>query len=104
MKLRPSCSSLKPGTRIVSNTFDMGDWKPDSARRPRRLHVSWCTAMMWMVPAKVAGTWRLGDQTLTLDQQFQMLSGTLGTTPIADGKLNGDAITFRPAAGPTPGA
>jgi hypothetical protein len=93
LKLRPSLLELKPGTRIVSNTFDMGDWRPD-AEATSDACTSWCKAMLWVVPAKVAGSWRLGDQTLTLIQQYQMVSGSLGSTAIASGKLSGDAITF----------
>jgi hypothetical protein len=50
--------------------------------------------MLWIVPAKVAGTWRLPQGELTLTQKFQILSGTLGQTPIANGKLRGDQVTF----------
>jgi hypothetical protein len=93
LKLRPSLLELKPGTRIVSNTFDMGDWQYD-AEATSEACTSWCKAMLWVVPAKVAGTWRLGDQTLTLTQQYQIVGGTLGSTPIATGKLKGDVLTF----------
>jgi|SRR3954469_16528464 hypothetical protein len=92
LRLRPSLLELKPGTRIASNTFDMGDWQPD-AEASSSACTSWCKALMWVVPAKVAGTWRVGDQTLTLTQQYQIVGGTLGSTPIA-GKLNGADITF----------
>jgi hypothetical protein len=50
--------------------------------------------MLWIVPAKAGGAWRLPQGNLTLTQNFQMLSGTLGATPIANGKLRGDQITF----------
>ena len=50
--------------------------------------------MLWIVPAKVGGTWKLPQGDLTLTQNFQMLSGTLGTTPIVNGKLRGDQVTF----------
>ena len=93
LKLRPSLLELKPGTRIVSNTFDMGDWQYD-AEATSEACTSWCKAMLWVVPAKVAGTWRLGDQTLTLTQTYQIVGGTLGSTPITTGKLKGDVITF----------
>ena len=93
LKLRPSLLDLKPGTRIVSNTFDMGDWHAD-AEATSEACTSWCKAMLWVVPAKVAGSWRMGDRMLTLTQEFQMVSGSLGTTVVADGKLNGEAITF----------
>ena len=93
LRLRPKLLDLKPGTRIASNTFTMGDWEPD-AQATSSPCPNWCTALMWVVPAKVAGTWHLGRQTLTLTQQYQMLSGTLGSIPITDGKLNGEEITF----------
>ena len=53
--------------------------------------------MSWVVPAKVDGTWQLDEQPLTLSQQYQMVTGTLGTTPISAGKLKGDELTFTAA-------
>src|SRR4029450_13928766 len=76
LKLRPKLLDLKPGTRIASNTFTMGDWEPDAQATSPEPCTSWCTALTWVVPAKVEGTWQLGDQTLKLTQKFQMLSGT----------------------------
>jgi hypothetical protein len=93
LKLRPALLELKPGTRIASNTFDMGDWQPDGEARSEAC-TSWCRALLWVVPAKVAGTWQLSKETLTLTQQYQFVTGTLGAAAIADGKVNGDAITF----------
>jgi hypothetical protein len=93
LKLRPKLLDLKPGTRIASNTFTMDDWEPD-ARATVEPCSNWCTVLSWVVPAKVAGTWQLGQQTLTLTQQFQVIAGTLGTTPISAGRLKGDEITF----------
>ena len=55
---------------------------------------SWCTALFWIVPAKVEGSWQMPNGNLVLTQQFQKISGTLGSTAIADGKLRGDEITF----------
>jgi Methyltransferase domain len=92
LKLRPKLLDLKPGTRIASNTFTMGDWEPDSQAAASPC-TTWCTALVWVVPAKVSGAWQLGRQTLTLTQQYQMISGTLGATPIK-GKVNGEEITF----------
>jgi len=95
-KLRPKILDLKPGTRIVSNTFDMGEWKPDETAKVSGCE-SWCTAHLWIVPAKVDGTWKLPQGELSLKQTFQMISGTLKNgnviTPIS-GKLNGDEISF----------
>src|SRR5213593_592064 len=76
MKLRPKILDLKPGTRIVSNTFNMGEWKPDQSSTVPGCN-SWCTAHLWIVPAKVEGTWNLTQGELTLKQAFQMISGTL---------------------------
>jgi hypothetical protein len=93
LELRPPILDLKPGTRIVSNTFTMGDWEADQTERPS-MCVSWCTALLWIVPAKVEGTWRLGEQDLRLSQEFQMLSGRLGSSSIASGRLKGNEISF----------
>jgi hypothetical protein len=94
LKLRPKILDLKPGTRIVSNTFTMGDWNADQTSTVPEPCVSWCTAYLWIVPAKVTGTWRVGTQTLTLSQTFQEVAGRLGTTPIAQGRMAGDELTF----------
>jgi precorrin-6B methylase 2 len=95
MKLRPTILNLKPGTRIVSNTFTMEDWEADQTESVTSDDcTSWCTALLWIVPAKVEGTWTTPQGTLSLTQKFQMLSGTLGNQPISDGRLNGEEITF----------
>ena len=98
LRLRPKILDLKPGTRIVSNTFTMGDWKADeTASADNGCESSWCTALLWIVPAKVAGSYKtpLGD--VTLKQEFQMLSGTLraeGKTFALEGRVRGEAIGF----------
>jgi len=94
MRLRPQILDLAPGTRVVSNTFTMGDWEPDRQETVADC-VSWCTALFWIVPAKVAGTWQTPDGPLTLEQQFQNVSGTLGATAITGGRLSGDQIQFQ---------
>ena len=96
LKLRPKLLDLKPGTRIASNTFTMGDWEPDAEETSPDC-TSWCRAMTWVVPAKVGGAWSLGNQTLTLTQTYQQVSGTLGSTPVS-GKLNGEEITLTAGA------
>jgi precorrin-6B methylase 2 len=93
MRLRPNILKMKPGTRVVSNTFTMEDWMPDQTETIGGDCVSWCTALLWIVPAQVQGTWTLGSNTLTLQQNFQMLTGTLGTTKLT-GRLRGDEITL----------
>ena len=94
-KLRPQILDLAPGTRIVSNTFEMGDWEPDETSTVGGDCTSYCKALLWIVPAKVEGTWKVGDQQLTLTQKYQKLTGTLGSAPISDAKVNGNQITFK---------
>ena len=95
IKLRPKILDLKPGTRIVSNTFTMEDWQADeTATITTDDCTSWCTALLWIVPAKVEGTWQHPRGELKLTQQFQMLTGTLGSTQITEGKVRGDEVTF----------
>ena len=98
LKLRPMILGLAPGTRIVSNTWDMDEWTADETIVIDPCP-SWCTALLWIVPAKVGGAWQLGGGELTLTQRFQMVSGTLGVngtvTPVEAGRLRGDEITFR---------
>jgi precorrin-6B methylase 2 len=94
LRLRPKILDMKPGTRVVSNTFTMEDWEPDVTETVGNGCSTWCTALFWLVPAKVEGTWRMPSGDLTLKQTFQMVSGTLGSTPIANGKLRGADITF----------
>jgi Methyltransferase domain len=97
LKLRPKILDLKPGTRIVSNSFDMGEWVADETETVGGECSSWCTAMLWIVPAKVEGTWTMGKGKLTLSQSFQVLTGTLetgGKSVPVEGKLHGTDITF----------
>jgi precorrin-6B methylase 2 len=95
LKLRPTLLDLKPGTRIVSNTFTMEDWEADASEKVDEGCVSWCTALLWIVPAKVEGTWKTAQGPLTLSQKFQMVSGTLGSNAIAEGRLRGEQIEFK---------
>jgi SAM-dependent methyltransferase len=94
MRLRPKLLDLAAGTRIVSNSFRMEDWEPDESATVSDDCVSYCTAYLWIIPAKVAGAWRLPQGDLTLTQNFQTISGTLGATPITNGKLRGNEISF----------
>jgi len=89
---------LKPGTRIVSNT--MGDWKEDERAELNSnagCNVSWCTALLWIVPARVAGQYKTPRGEVVLKQSFQMLSGTVtagGRTVPLTGKVNGTEVSF----------
>jgi len=94
MKLRPKILDLAPGTRIVSNTFTMEDWQADETETVTDgCSSSWCTALLWIVPAKVGGTWNTPNGALVLTQTFQMISGTLGSQAVT-GQLRGNEITF----------
>ncbi len=98
LKLRPALLDLKPGTRIVSNTFTMGEWEEDYKVTTDENWNSWNTAYMWIIPAKVVGSWKLGNGELDITQEFQMVRGTFKsggkTITINDGRLRGDEITF----------
>jgi SAM-dependent methyltransferase len=94
MRLRPQILKMRPGTRVVSNTFTMEDWEPDTSETIGGDCTSWCTAHLWIVPAQVQGTWQAGQNALTLTQKFQKIDGTLGSTAITGGKLRGDEISF----------
>jgi precorrin-6B methylase 2 len=94
MKLRPKLLDLKPGTRIASNTFTMEDWQADETSTiSEGCSSSWCTALFWIVPAKVEGTWSTPNGELKLTQTFQIISGTLGNQAV-QGRLKGAEITF----------
>jgi SAM-dependent methyltransferase len=106
IKLRPKLLDLKPGTRIVSNTFSMGDWVADETTSAEDegtgeedSYGSFRNAMMWIIPAKVSGSWQMGKDILTLTQTYQMIEGQLKngeqTFPLAEGKLHGDQIHFK---------
>jgi len=98
LKLRPRILDLKTGTRIVSNTFTMGEWTADQTATVSDDCVSYCTALLWVVPAKVEGTWELPQGELRLRQTFQMITGTLRSgmvvAPITNGRLRGDQVSF----------
>ena len=98
MKLRPTLLSLKPGTRVLSNTFKMGDWEPDASEWYPPGCFNWCSLYLWIVPARVEGSWRAPQGELALKQKYQTITGTLGNgakaLPISSGRLSGDAIRF----------
>ena len=100
LRLRPKILGLKPGTRIVSNSFDMGDWQADATATltsDAGCTASFCTAHLWIVPARVAGSHRIPQGELTLNQEFQMLTGTLrteGKTFALEGRVRGEDVTF----------
>ena len=93
VKLRPTILSMKPGTRVVSHAFTMDDWEPDQTDS-----ADGRTAYLWIVPARVDGTWQTASGEIVLKQKYQKLSGTLksgnGAASISGGKLNGVQIRF----------
>jgi precorrin-6B methylase 2 len=99
LKLLPKLFAMKPGTRIVSNSFDLGEWRADETISLNgEVCTSHCTAYFWVVPAKVHGKWNTMHGELTLDQTFQVVKGTMKTgnviAPITEGKVTGDQIAF----------
>ncbi len=94
LRLRPTLLALKPGTRVVSNSFSMEEWQADDTVTLSSDCGSWCTAHLWIVPAKVEGTWQTPRGLLTLFQRFQGVNGTLGEKPIENARLRGDALEF----------
>lgn len=102
LRLRPSLLALKPGTRLVSHDWDMGDWKPDQTtvvpvpdkkvgmEKSSKIH-------LWIVPARVEGLWcaRRGPGRLELTQQYQEVSGRLsgrGRASELQGRLEGTLL------------
>lgn len=97
-RLQTKFLSLRPGTRIVSNTFGIPEWPADE-RITRADCTAWCTALLWVVPAQLHGDWQVeGGPTLRLDQHFQkvtgMLTGPVGSSTIQGGTITGPAIAF----------
>jgi SAM-dependent methyltransferase len=97
-KLTPKFLALPAGTRIVGNTFAPEGWEADETETVAGDCVSWCTSLLWIVPAKVEGTWKLPEGDLALKQSFQMVSGTLtsgGKVTEVSGRLRGDQLSLK---------
>jgi SAM-dependent methyltransferase len=96
-KLKDKFLALKPGARIALNTFGVAGWTPDATAHLAGCE-EWCDALLYIVPARVAGRWTMAGTTLTFTQEYQMVTGTLAgggsVTPITAGRLRGDEITF----------
>jgi SAM-dependent methyltransferase len=99
LALRPRLlTELRPGSRVVSHAFTMGDWRPDGSDELDGRHV-----YLWIVPAVAEGTWEVTGadgtvQVLALEQRFQDVSGTLAgggrVRDISGGALRGRALGF----------
>src|SRR4051794_1533382 len=102
-KLVPKFLALPAGTRIVANTFWVSDWTPDDTQTLQESCENWCTSHLYIIPAQVAGQWRVNDAVVTLTQKYQMVEGTYvpqaGTPAPVKGRLRGNAITV--TVGPT---
>ena len=94
LKLRPKFSTLKPGTRIVANTFGIEGWTAEETLSIQGDCTSWCTVLLYHVPAKVEGAWQTPRGTLMLKQEFQTISGTLGSAPVENSKIKGEELSF----------
>ena len=100
LKLRPKILALKPGTRIVSNSFTMDDWSTDETANLEAkdgCSASWCTAHLWIVPARAEGRYKIPQGDLVLRQNFQMLFGTLtadGKELQVEGRVRGEDVSF----------
>ncbi len=99
VKLRPTILRLRPGTRVVSHSFHMDEWEPDGTIGGNGNDCErFCSAYFWVVPARVNGTWRIRQGTLSVKQEFQTFTGTLrtrdGTHKVENGRLRGEAISF----------
>jgi SAM-dependent methyltransferase len=91
MRLRPRLlTELRPGSRIVSHNFTLGDWAPDASREIGSSHI-----YLWIVPAPAEGRWAVEDGgTLELEQHFQEVGGSLDGRPIRDAALRGRHLRF----------
>jgi SAM-dependent methyltransferase len=98
-RLRDNFLKLPPGTRIVNNGYKISGWEEVETGHLGGDCVTWCTAYLYLVPARVAGVWRLPAGELELHQEYQSLNGTLTArdgriTPV-HGTVQGDRIRFR---------
>lgn len=109
LKLRPKILEMKPGTRVVSNTFNMGNWmadaelyaKPDGDDRDDDVHTTYSwdwTGYYWVVPARIDGVWHFGDGELIIEQKYQLFHGSHNlpgkSNRIEQGKLSGKEVHF----------
>jgi len=99
LKLRPTILKMKPGTRVTSHQFHMGDWDPDE-----KYSIEFRDAYVWYVPAPVEGTWAFKEEqsnaetVVSLVQRYQKVGGTVSvggkTQPILGAALQGDKLAF----------
>jgi len=97
-RMRDKFLAMKPGARIVLNTFPLTDWDPDVTETLGPPCRTWCTAMLVIVPARVAGIWQAGDSEMNLTQDDQVVRGTIGARKLI-GRLRGDVTSRHPGPG-----
>ena len=100
LQLRPTLLAMKPGTRLVSHAFDMGDWEPDQVLGTERER-----AFLWIVPAQFAGQWTLLDQQgqvlgqFELRQRYQRAGGQMhlagSSQPLLGARVEGNTLRFQ---------
>jgi len=93
-KLEQKFLDLKPGTRIVVNTFGITGWEAEQTETVGGECTVWCTVMLYIVPAKVAGRWRLPEGELSIDQQAQTVTGRYAGMPVLKGRVRGEQLVF----------
>ena len=99
-RLAPKFFNLAPGSRIVANTFGIEGWEPDvRITLPSTSECeSWCEALLWIVPAKIGGTWTMANGSMTLTQEYQAVQGTITiggrSQTVVMGRLKGEELTF----------
>ena len=96
----PKFLDMQPGSRIAGNTFGIDGWEPDDRFMldDNTDCSSWCEALLWIVPAKAAGTWKMANGTMTITQEYQVIKGTVvvdgSTYTIPNTALRGADIKF----------
>ncbi len=100
LKLRPTLMAMKPGTRLVSHQFSMGDWQPDDVST-----IDGRPAYLWIVPANASGQWQLvfdgassGSATMEIEQQYQKPRGSVRfrelQAALREPRLRGERLQF----------
>jgi SAM-dependent methyltransferase len=97
-RLTPKFLELAPGTRIASNSYRIEGWDEETYAEIGGECFAWCTAYLYIVPAKVTGAWRMRSGVIHFTQDIQQLSGTLvlpgGRAVPATGRVKGDQVRF----------
>ncbi len=97
-KLNQKFQDMRPGTRIVVNTFGIDGWEASHSESAEGDCGAWCSVILYIVPAKVAGGWRIGQDELMLEQKVQQITGTLTSGGVArtieNGRVTGDQVVF----------